>query len=396
MPVATDRRRARARPEGPHVVIAGGGVAGLAVANALARRGLQSVVLEKRRSPGEIDRGDVIHEGVLPILRRWDLHAPLAAYGPIQLRLFRVLNMRGEPIFEVDLGRDLGRPVCLTLVTHPDLERLLEQAAVDTGLVSVQREAACVDLVVEGDRVVGARTARGPIRAPLTVIANGAQSTLRDHYFSRPSVREYAFSFYNARVKLLPEYADAGFYVLGPRGVMVMAPLPKGEMRIGIQFRRATDPDGVSPRNLRQVVAQRLETFPVDRLEFVDGHVYRLSRSLSRSLWIPGAALAGDAAHTVHPAGGQGMNLAFQDAEQLAEAVATTAGRPDLLDLACRRYSARRRRQVKRVLRLTHFLGVLGSLERPSLIDGRELLIRACNRSRLVKALFVRRVINVG
>ena len=33
-------------------------------------------------------------------------------------------------------------------------------------------------------------------------------------------------------------YADAGCYVLGAPGVMIMAPLPGGEMRIGIQFRR--------------------------------------------------------------------------------------------------------------------------------------------------------------
>lgn len=387
---------ARVRAVGLNVVIAGGGVAGLAVANALARRGIPSVVLEKRRAPGEIDRGDVIHDSVLPILGRWNLQERLAAYGPVQLRRFRMLNARGQTIFEVDLERDLGRSARLTLVTHPDLERMLEQAAVHTGLVSVRRETPCLDLLVERDRVIGVRTAEDEVVAPLTVIANGAQSTLRDRYFPGRSLYEYAFSFYNARVKLLPEYADAGFYILGPTGVMVMAPLPKCEMRIGIQFRRTSDSEAVSLRNLRQVVAKRLETFPVDKLEFVDGHVYRLSKSLSRSLWIRGAVLAGDAAHTVHPAGGQGMNLAFQDAELLAELIVTANGRPDLLDRACQLYSARRRRQLKRVLRLTHFMGLLGSLEKPSLIRAREILIRTCNRSRVVKKLFVQRVINVG
>jgi len=380
----------------PDVVIAGGGVAGLALANALAQRGLRSEVLEKRRAPGEIDRGDVIQDSILPILHRWNLGEVLGAYGPVQLRLFRMLNERGQTLFEVDLEQALGRPARLTLVTHPDLERILEQAAVRSGLVAVRRDVSCLDLLVESGRVAGVRTAEGEVRAPLTVIANGSQSTLRDRYFSARDLYEYPVSFYNARIKLLPEYADAGVYILGPTGVMVMAPLPKGEMRIGIQFRRTADSEGVSPRNLRQVIAKRLEAFPVDRLEFLDGHVYRLSKSLSRSLAIPGAALVGDAAHTVHPVGGQGMNLAFQDAELLAELVETAKGRPDKLDEACRLYSAQRRRQVERVLRLTHAMGMLGALEGPALIRIREALIRICNRSGWLKRLATRRVINVG
>lgn len=379
------------------VVVAGGGVAGLAVANAFARRGLRSVVLEKRRAPGEIDRGDVIHDSVLPILLRWDLQDRLAAYGPVQTRIFKVLNEQGETIFQVDLQEALGRSARLTLVTHPDLERMLEDAAVATGLVEVRRETTCLDLILEGGRVAGVRTSEGDVTGPLTVVANGAQSALRDRYFPRGTFHEYACSFFNARVKLIPAFADAGFYILGPTGVMVVAPLPKGEMRIGLQFRRTSDAqDGVSSRNFRSIVTDRLGKFPVHELEFLDGHVYRLSRSLAHTLWIPGAAIVGDAAHTVHPAGGQGMNLAFQDAELLAASVSEAAGRASALDRACQRYSTTRRRQVKRVLRLTHILGLLGSLERLPLIRAREAAIRMCNRSTTLKRLFVQRIIGVS
>lgn len=376
------------------VVIAGGGVAGLAAANALARRGIRSLVLERRRAPGDIDRGDVIQDSVLPILARWNLQDRLAAYGPIQLRKFRMLNDRAQTLFEVDLERDLPRAARLTLVTHPDLERLLEQAALETGLVTVRRETTCLDLLLEGGRVTGVRTEAGSIPASLTVVASGAQAAIRDKFFPGRRLHEYAFSFYNARVKLVPEYADAGFYVLGETGVMVMAPLPKGEMRIGIQFRRAHGVESVTARNFTQMVTRRFPMFPVHKLEFLAGHVYHLSKSLGRSLWIPGAVLVGDAAHTVHPAGGQGMNLAFQDAEALAELLA--AAPADQMDRACQRYSARRRREVKRVLRVTHFMGLLGSLERPALIRMREALLRACNRSRGFKKRFVQRVIDVG
>jgi 2-polyprenyl-6-methoxyphenol hydroxylase-like FAD-dependent oxidoreductase len=389
-------RRAVRQTHLSDVVIAGGGVAGLAVANALARRGIASVVLEQRRAPGEIDRGDVIQDSVLPLLRRWNLEERLAAYGPVQLEMFRILNDRGRVIFEVDLHADLRRAARLTLVTHPDLERLLEQAAMGTGLVGMRRGVRCLDLLVDRDRVVGVRTDGGDVRAALTVVASGAQTALRDRHFPGRSVRDYAFSFYNARVELLPEYADAGYYILGRTGVMVMAPLPRGEMRIGIQFRRTADSQGVSARNFAQVAARRLTTFPVEKLRFLGGHVYHLSRSLGRTLAIPGAVLVGDAAHTVHPAGGQGMNLAFQDAELLAELIAAANGRPELVDDAGRRYSVERRRRVKRVLHQTHVMGLLGSFRSRGLIGAREVLLRMCNRSPWIKRHWVQRVIDVG
>lgn len=50
-----------------------------------------------------------------------------------------------------------------------------------------------------------------------------------------------------------------------------------------------------------------------------------LDQSLARSLIAPRFALAGDAAHAVHPIAGQGLNLALRDAAALAEVLADGA-----------------------------------------------------------------------
>jgi 2-polyprenyl-6-methoxyphenol hydroxylase-like FAD-dependent oxidoreductase len=58
-------------------------------------------------------------------------------------------------------------------------------------------------------------------------------------------------------------------------------------------------------------------------------HVYRIKRQHAAKYSGPRAALTGDALHTIHPVGGQGLNIAIQDSAKLGELLG-----PVLLDAA--------------------------------------------------------------
>ncbi len=73
--------------------------------------------------------------------------------------------------------------------------------------------------------------------------------------------------------------------------------------------------------------------------------------------------LAGDAAHTHSPAGGQGMNLGLRDAITLADALSAALTEGSEAELEA--YSANGRAEALRVVGLAHRLTRLANLPRP-------------------------------
>ncbi len=377
------------------IVIVGGGVAGLAMANALAARRISSIVIEKTKSPGEIDRGDVLHRSTLLILKQWGIYEKLFDYTPLDFTKFQIMNSNGDQIFRFDIDTDLEQDTKFTVLRHPVIERFLEEAAINTGLVEIRRGVLCTGLIFDNNRVTGITTSSGKVASRLTIIANGAKSLLSTEHFKGVFYYDYPVSFYNARYKSVSDFNDVGLYVIGKDGTMILVPLPNKELRIGLQYSKLKRQEKISSQNAENVIRLRLKTFPAQKLEFIDAHIYPITMSLSNSLWTAGAVLVGDSAHTIHPIGGQGMNLAFQDAEMLAQHLADVGKGVSTLDEACKTFSDKRHKQLKAILMRIHFLAQWSLVENSQLINLREKMLKLASKSRFIKRLIFQRIVDV-
>jgi 2-octaprenyl-6-methoxyphenol hydroxylase len=108
-------------------------------------------------------------------------------------------------------------------------------------------------------------------------------------------------------------------------------------------------------------------------------------------------ALVGDAAHTIHPIAGQGLNLGFRDAMALGDLLIEASqsgadlGSPELL----RRYQRRRRPDNLLMLAATDALDRLFSNNNPLLRLARDIGIAAVHRAPPLKRLFVRQAMGL-
>ncbi|MBS0561106.1 MAG: UbiH/UbiF/VisC/COQ6 family ubiquinone biosynthesis hydroxylase [Proteobacteria bacterium] len=125
---------------------------------------------------------------------------------------------------------------------------------------------------------------------------------------------------------------------------------------------------------------------------------YPLSAMLVHRYTDTRLALAGDAAHGIHPIAGQGLNLGFRDAIALADlliaahAAGSDPGAPALLA----RYQAMRRPDNLMMLAATDALDRLFSNDNPALRLARDLGIAAVHRIPPLKRAFMRQAMGLG
>jgi 2-polyprenyl-6-methoxyphenol hydroxylase-like FAD-dependent oxidoreductase len=193
------------------------------------------------------------------------------------------------------------------------------------------------------------------IEARYVVAADGMNSTIRDLAgLGSGGDDSLPLSFALADVRVeggLP--ADRVLLFFSNAGMLVVAPLPDGSFRLVAEVDE-------SPRRPDVAYAQRLlntrgpRSAAVKVTEVIWGSRFRIHERVADSYRAGRVLLAGDAAHTHSPAGGQGMNLGLRDAVMLGDAlsVALREGREDKLD----EYAVRSRAEAKHVVALAHRL----------------------------------------
>lgn len=300
------------------VAVVGGGLAGASAALAFARRGCSVRLFERRDLTRDPNRGDILHPPTVDIARRLGVLERLEERGAGHFRGAQVRDALGS--------LDLTWPIPETrLLNHAEMETAFLEAAQASGV------GIHTDVVNELDPEPGAgwvlNTAGGPTTARFLVGADGAASlTRRTLDIALDAVHAYE----NGIVVLhtpTPSWlgTDHGWTLLHPEGTIWMLPTtPVGRHRviISIPSDEAGDWMTSSEEELRRRLADRHRELSALEIDKRGGsHVYRVARTHTVTYSGPRVALSGDAVHTLHPAGGQGLNLAIQDSAKLAELV---------------------------------------------------------------------------
>jgi 2-polyprenyl-6-methoxyphenol hydroxylase-like FAD-dependent oxidoreductase len=295
----------------------------------LARAGLQVAVLEKHKDFFRDFRGDTIHPSTLQLMHELGLLEEFLKVPHDKVRSLRV--MIGDS--EIQMADFSHLPTaCKFVALMPQwdfLNFLAEQGKRYPGF-GLLMETEATDLLVEGERVVGLK-AIGPdgpleIRADLVVGADGRHSIVRERAGFEVIHLGAPMDVLWMRLSRQPtDPEQTGGYI--NFGHMLVTLNRRDYWQCAFVIRKGGY-DEVRGRGLdafRGEIA-RLAPYLADRVaELKDwDDVSLLTVAVDRlpKWWRPGLLCIGDAAHTMSPIGGVGVNVAVQDAVATANILA--------------------------------------------------------------------------
>jgi 2-polyprenyl-6-methoxyphenol hydroxylase-like FAD-dependent oxidoreductase len=345
-------------PKQAEVVVVGAGPVGLAVAVGLRLHGHDVVVVDQQAAGANTSRACVIHPRTLEVLEQLGVTKRLVDLG-LELEDFaiRAGDRKLIPVGFADLPTEYP---FVTMIPQPVTEQVLLERLEELG-GSVLRPYAATGLTQTADGAEVILDSGDVINAQYVVAADGMNSTIRELAgLKMPgNTLQISCSLVDVRVDGGLPVDEVALY-FASAGLLVVAPLPDGSFRLVAEVHDA-------PEHPDLAYAQRLLADRGPRkahpkvTEVVWGSRFRIHERVADAYRAGRVLLAGDAAHTHSPAGGQGMNLGLRDAVTLADALSTAlAGDESGLDT----YATSSRAEAVRVIGLAHRLTRLANVPR--------------------------------
>ncbi len=383
------------------VVIIGGGLVGASLAAALKSSPLRLALIEGQSSPTLPDNPDdwdariyAITPGNADFLRECGAWQRMDMARVQQVEEMRVFGDTGA---ELDFSAyQIGAPELTFILESRLLQHALWEELQQQENLTLLNPAQCAELDWQPDAAhLKLRDGR-EIRAKLVVGADGRDSWVR-HQAGMPEVPT-PYQQHGVVANFTTDKAHHGtaYQWFQDDGILALLPLPgkRVSMVWSVSPHRAQDLLALSHEALCSEVSAAAQQMLGDMQVITPPSTFALRVLNLAHITKPRLALVGDAAHNVHPLAGQGVNLGFRDARQLAE-VLLRAGNADCGDIKLlRRYEAARRDDILSMQLTTDALKHLFVNPHPVLRSLRNIGLSATNKFVPLKKMLARHALN--
>ncbi|MBB6504865.1 2-octaprenyl-6-methoxyphenol hydroxylase [Sphingomonas endophytica] len=317
-----DKAEARA-----DVLILGGGLVGSALAVALDRHGLSTIVVDPADpgvtlTAGFDGRASAVASASHKMLDAIGVGDALRGKG-CEIRQIRVSD--GLAPGKLDFIPAVDDAALGTMYENRLLRRSLYDAAIAAAHVDVRMQTRATHIVRDADGVRATLSSGATVNADLLVAAEGRQSPTRAAAGINVARWQYDHAAIIGAFHHERSHENVAYEIFYPAGPFALLPLPDDEIghRSAIVWTVADDQAaGMLKLGDRGFLAEAEKS--------MGGFLGALSHAAPRASYPLGfhhaarltdtrLVLVGDAAHGIHPIAGQGVNLGYRDVAALVE-----------------------------------------------------------------------------
>lgn len=384
------------------IVIIGGGLVGASLAAALKSSGLKLALVEGQSLPT-----------LPPDSESWDSRIYAVTPGNAaflkQCGAWQKLDMsRVQQVEEMRVFGDAGSELDFSAyqVGAAELTFILESGLLQSALwselqhqenLTLLNPARCETLSWQPEAAHLTLQDGREIKAKLIVGADGRDSWVRHQAGMLETPTPYHQHGVVANFSTSKPHHGTAYQWFKPDSILALLPLPGKRVSIvwSVSPEKSAELLALSQEELCNQVSDASQN-QLGNLQVITPPAAFALRVLNLAhITKPRLALVGDAAHNVHPLAGQGVNLGFRDARELAEVLLKRGGQNDCGDIKLlRAYEATRREDILSMQLTTDALKHLFINANPLLSKLRNLGLNATNRVTPLKKLLARHALN--
>ncbi|MBT1444646.1 FAD-dependent monooxygenase [Shewanella sp. JM162201] len=311
------------------VVVIGGGMVGAALAAGLADKGLSVTVIESQ-TPAEFDMAQPLDVRVSALsVASEKLLASLNAWQGVMAR--RAVTYLGLETWEMDgcitefHARQIGASHLGHIVENRIVQLALWDALKALPKVTIKAPAAVsgFERSVDTDGIRVMLDSGEVLHTRLLVGADGANSMVRSFANIGVTGWDYAQSAMLINIATECDEQDVTWQQFTPEGPRSLLPLP-GKHASLVWYDDVHTINRLAKLNNGELAEAIRANFPSrldGRFEVLSKGHFKLTRRHAQRYFEPNLVLVGDAAHTINPLAGQGVNLGFKDVTVLLEEI---------------------------------------------------------------------------
>jgi len=308
------------------IIINGGGMVGLLLANALAMHKLSIAIIETgtRQPAWNKDQFDLrvsaITRASQQIFTTLGIWQDMATMRISPFREMHVWDSTGDGVIHFD-SAEIGQDCLGHIIENSVIQLALYQHLQSFDNVYWFQPASPSELQLNGERVVLTLDDEANIAAKLLVGADGGQSWVRKQADIAVRATDYKQNAVVATVKTQLFHQETAWQRFMPTGPLAFLPLTDGYSSIvwSTTPAHADELLEMDDGSFKQALAEGFDYKLGEIIETSARAKFPLRGQHAKNYVKERLVLIGDAAHTIHPLAGQGVNLGFADAATLAE-----------------------------------------------------------------------------
>ncbi len=389
------------------VVIVGGGAVGATLALELERLAYRVALIELRQpsfASSDPERVIALNYGSRCHLERLGVWQPLLDRGVARIKHIAVSEPGNRGCVDLDGGEaaieDLGYVVEMGALLEPIYSRL------QTSAVTLLSTASVQDFELQPERAL-VRIRQGSdlceISAALLVGADGTNSQIRRQ--AGIDIRGWDYNRFGlvASIRCERGHRDTAHECFRNSGPLALLPLADDRFSIvwAATPAEVTQLLGMDDAQFMSALTRAAGPLTMDAIGAITGvsrrAAFPLELTIAASFARARLALVGNAAHTVHPVAGQGMNLGLRDVIALADMLDSELARRDPgQSIVMQGYAEQRRADVLAVAGFTESMVHLFGSTLPGIKWLRGFGLEGLPRARGLSGLLLRQASGIG